>query len=167
MLTYRVLFFMSVNRLQMVKELAQVVSVDNSFAWLEPVAKSGCQSCDANQTCGTGLLSQILGRKSFLTKVENTLDVCPGEQVIVSIPQKGLFLASVIMYFIPIFSLFLFAVGGSILGWSETLVVTSAFIGLIVGFFGARFLARLMARSSIAQIKMLSKSSENIVLQIE
>ncbi|MCO7225471.1 SoxR reducing system RseC family protein [Pleionea sp. CnH1-48] len=146
----------------MLKESAKVVAVDGDFAWLESVAKSGCASCDVNQTCGTGLLSQILGRRAFYTRIPNTLNAKVGEQVLVSIPEKGLLLGSFVLYLLPLLFLFATALVGDLLVIKEGWIILSSILGMMLGFGCARWLSSLLERQAITRIAMLSKSSLNI-----
>ncbi len=150
-----------------VKEIAKVVAVDGAYVWVEAIAKSGCSSCEVNTSCGTGLLSKALGRRNFQLRLKTPVEVNVGDEVLVSIPQKGLMIASILMYLLPILTLFLFAVVGQVFEADEGTVIVAGFAGLLLGFFVSRLGARKLENAAITRITILSKINSNMVLQID
>ncbi len=155
------------NEQQIIKETAVVVSVDGDYAWVEAKAKSGCGSCEVNQSCGTGLLSQLFGRRAFHHRIRNTLNVKPGDTVVVAIPQGGLLLASLVIYSVPLIALIITALLADSFSIPEWGVVLSGAVGLFFGVLVSRWLGKQLENSDKTQISMLCKLESNMVLQIE
>ncbi len=151
----------------LVKETARVVSVDGEYAWVEAQATSGCQSCEVNQSCGTGLLRHMFGRRIFHHRIRNTLDARPGELVIVGVPQGGLLLASLIIYSLPIVTLFAAALVAQVLLFPEWGIVLVALFGLAFGLLMSGWAGKRLEKSVKTRISMLCKADSNMVLQIE
>ena len=140
-------------------EAAKVVATEGAWAWLESVAKSGCSACSVNHSCGTGLLSRLLGRRSFYSCVKNTLDAKVGEQVIISIPERGLIAASLVLYVLPLCCFVVAAVLTQWLFGVEAATISVAMVALGVGFICAYGMARWLEGKAITRIIMVSKSS--------
>lgn len=156
-----------VNQHQVIKETALVVSIEGDYAWVEAKAKSGCGSCEINQSCGTGLLSQLFGRRAFHHRIKNTLNVEPGDTVVVTIPQGGLLLASLVIYSVPLIALFITAMLADSFSFPEWGIVLVGALGLGLGILVSRWLGKQLENSEKTQISMLCKLESNMVLQIE
>lgn len=149
------------------KETAHVVSESDGYVWLSSITRSGCHSCDANQVCGTGLLSHLFGRRRFYLKVKNSLGVKAGDNVLISIPERSLLFASMLLYMVPVVVMFVIAVIAQNMLMSEVWVVTLSIIGLLVGFVTARLLCKRLESQATSQITLLAKVEPNMVLQME
>ncbi|PWK54469.1 SoxR reducing system RseC family protein [Pleionea mediterranea] len=149
------------------KETAHVVSESDGYVWLSSITRSGCHSCDANQVCGTGLLSHLFGRRRFYLKVKNTLGVKAGDDVLISIPERSLLMASLLLYLFPVFAMFVTAVIAQSMLMSEAWVVLWSIFGLLAGFAVARLLCKRLETGATSQITLLAKVEPNMVLQIE
>lgn len=71
-------------------------------------------------------------------EVANRLNAEPGDVVILSIPEEGVLTASIVMYFVPLVLMSLFAMAASHLWLNEFLTVLSGIVGLAMGFGAAR-----------------------------
>ena len=149
------------------KETAHVVSESDGYVWLSSITRSGCHSCEANQVCGTGLLSHLFGRRRFYLKVKNTLGVVAGDDVLISIPERSLLMASLLLYLFPVFVMFLFAVIAQSLSLPELWVVVGSGFGLLAGFIVARLLCKRLETGATSQITMLAKVEPNMMLQMQ
>jgi sigma-E factor negative regulatory protein RseC len=156
------------NTSDFIKEKARVVSLDGDFAWIEAVAESGCHRCEVKQGCGTGLLSQIFGRRVFHHRIKNTLNAQVGDLILVSVPQSGLLLASLIIYTLPLLLLVIMAlVTTTLLSLPEWSVIIWSFLGLGVGLIAARWLGRSLEQSVKTRVSMVCKVEPHMMLQMD
>lgn len=88
----------------MIEESGRVVATDGDSAWVETSRRSSCGSCEA-KGCGTGTLSQILGRKTQQLRVNNPVGAEPGDQVVLGINESALLKGSVAVYLLPLLAL--------------------------------------------------------------
>ncbi len=95
----------------MIEESGLVVATENGDAWVETSRRSSCGSCEAGG-CGTGALSQVLGRKSQRLRVKNPLGAKTGEQVVLGITESALIRGSLAVYLVPLLAL----MGGGLFG---------------------------------------------------
>ena len=95
----------------MIEESGRVVATDGDTAWVETSRRTSCGSCEA-KGCGTGTLSQILGRKTQQLRVNNPIGAIPGDQVILGIEESALIKGSLAVYLVPLLAL----LGGGLLG---------------------------------------------------
>ena len=96
---------------EVIEENGLVVATEGEEAWVETSRRSSCGSCEA-KGCGTGALSQVLGRKSQRLWVKNTIGAEAGEQVVLGISESALIKGSLAVYLVPLLAL----MGGGLLG---------------------------------------------------
>lgn len=95
----------------MLEESALVVATEGEEAWVETSRRSSCGSCEA-KGCGTGALSQVLGRRSQRLRVQNPIAAMPGEAVVLGIAESALLKGSLAVYLVPLLAL----LAGGLLG---------------------------------------------------
>ena len=95
----------------MIEENGLIVATEAEEAWVETSRRSSCGSCEA-KGCGTGALSQVLGRKSQRLRVKNTIGAETGEQVVLGISESALIKGSLAVYLVPLLAL----LGGGLFG---------------------------------------------------
>lgn len=96
----------------MMEETARVVAVEGEYALLQTQRQSACQSCSMKTGCGTSVVSQVVGQRSSQFKVENTLEVKIGDEVVIGLQENSLVKGSVLIYALPI----LLMLGAGLLG---------------------------------------------------
>ncbi len=124
----------------MIEETAVVTRIDGGYVELEAKRSSSCGGCAAKATCGTGALSQVLGTRPPVMRVENTIGVRVGERVVVGLNNAALTKLSAIVYLVPLAGM----IGGAILldvmigslhpDWSEPAALVGGLLGLTGGF---------------------------------
>ncbi|MEN8169593.1 MAG: SoxR reducing system RseC family protein [Pseudomonadota bacterium] len=95
----------------MIEESALVVATEGEDAWVETSRRSSCGSCEA-KGCGTGTLSQVLGRRSQRLRVKNPIAAVAGERVVLGISESALIKGSLAVYLVPLLAL----MSGGLLG---------------------------------------------------
>jgi sigma-E factor negative regulatory protein RseC len=94
-----------------IEESGRVIATEGDTAWVETSRRSSCGSCEA-KGCGTGTLSQILGRKTQQLRVNNPIGAEPGDQVVLGIEESALIKGSLAVYLVPLLAL----LGGGLFG---------------------------------------------------
>ena len=140
----------------MLEEQAKVAAVRGSKVSLDIVRQHGCHGCKLSHSCGVGLLGRLLGYRGRPVVVENTLDLKPGDRVVLAIPEHSYLMASILVYLLPLISMFLAA--GIIELWSlpEPWVALGAMTGLGTGLLISGRLARFSFAQSL-QPKMMRR----------
>lgn len=113
--------------MQLAQETAIVSFIKDNYAYLKTASTSSCSKCSAQSSCGS--LSFIKRPDSHL-RVENTLNLKPGDSVVIGLATDKLLLGSVLMYLLPLFSLFIFAAIGKNIG-GELLSIGVGLSGLL------------------------------------
>lgn len=96
----------------MIEETATVVAVEGPYALLQTQRQSACQSCSVKTGCGTSVLSQVVGQRSSQLKVDNTLELKVGDEVVIGLLENSLVKGSLLIYALPI----LLMLGAGLLG---------------------------------------------------
>lgn len=95
----------------MLEQNGHVVAIEGDEALVETSRQSSCGSCEA-KGCGTGSLSQVLGRKTQQLRVKNPVAAKPGEAVVLGLSESALIRGSLAVYMVPLVAL----LGGGLLG---------------------------------------------------
>ncbi len=133
----------------MIEEHGFVVSLEGEIAWVETQRKSACQSCALKKGCGTGVISEVLGKRRNRIKALNALAVQVGDQVVLGIQDKALIKGSFALYGVPLVSLLGFAFFGEwVAGANELFTMLFAGIGLVFGGWWLRWFSQRIARDS-------------------
>lgn len=116
----------------MIEENGLVIATEGAEAWIETSRGSSCGSCEA-RGCGTGALSQVLGRKSQRLRVKNTIGAETGEQVVLGISESALIKGSLAVYLVPLLALLAGGLFGEVMAAQLSLSAegTSIFFALI------------------------------------
>jgi sigma-E factor negative regulatory protein RseC len=139
----------------MLKEQGVVINIDDRFAWIQTQRKSGCGHCSSNQECGTASLAQVFGHKQAIVKVVNDLTAKVGDHVVIGVEEQALIKGSLLLYLLPLFSLFIAAIGYQTLAITYTFLPSteiftalSGFGGLLIGLFSVNYFTKKMEDNS-------------------
>ena len=128
----------------MIEEQAQVIAIQGDKLLLQAQTQSACGSCSVSSGCGTSVISKIVGRKFTRFQATNNVAAEIGDTVVVGISEDALIKGSLMMYILPLMSMFLFALSVD-LGLAvdengrELLVIGAAVTGLIAGAMASRW----------------------------
>jgi len=142
----------------LIEQQAVVTRCDDKTIWLKAQRQSTCSSCQIKHGCGTGLLSNHVGRRFSEISVDKTDDVRIGQQVQLAIPEQSLLQGAALMYIVPLFIFFLFAVIAKTLNFNEFFEIFSGLSGLFIGFYLVGL--RLKNRKHDVQAKIIEISEE-------
>jgi len=122
----------------MIEQKATVIRSDDSTIWLQAERQSTCDKCQVKKGCGTGLLSEHVGRRFSTIAVPKQAPVQDGQQMNVSIPEEALLHGAFMMYLLPILFMFAGAITSRFLFAGEFLEIIGGIAGLMIGFYWVR-----------------------------
>ena len=119
----------------MIEQKATVIRSDESTIWLQAERQSTCDKCQVKKGCGTGVLSEHVGRRFSTIAVPKKQTVQPGQQMNVSIPEEALLHGAYMMYLLPILFMFAGAVASRFMFANELVEIIAGLAGLMLGFY--------------------------------
>lgn len=119
----------------MIEQKATVIRSNESTIWLQAERQSTCDSCQVKKGCGTGLLSEHVGRRFSIIAVPKKQAVQPGQQMNVSISEEALLQGAYMMYLLPILFMFVGAGISRFMWANELLEIIAGLTGLMFGFY--------------------------------
>lgn len=127
----------------MIHEQARVTAVKGNKVIIQVQKQQGCQSCELSGGCGTSSLGRLLGYRASLLTVDNDQQLKIGDKVMVSLAEEKLVSAGLLVYLLPLITLFLFAGLAEVVFASvDGLNVVAALIGLFTGLKLSAWVAR-------------------------
>jgi sigma-E factor negative regulatory protein RseC len=151
-----------------IEQNAIVISNEAGIAEVEVVRQSSCHGCSAQSACGVSLLDRVLGRRPQRLVLTDALDVRPGEEVVVGVPEGALLKAAVVAYMIPLLGL----LGGALAGEqlvagaspSQSLPLLAGIGGLALGLAVTRLYSRRLASDPRWRAVLLRRVSRNLAV---
>jgi sigma-E factor negative regulatory protein RseC len=125
----------------MIEETGQVVRVEGDHVWVETQRKSACGSCSANKGCGTATLGKVFGNRQSVVRVLNTLEVEPGDTVVLGLQESALVRGSIAIYAVPLLCLILGSLGAQAVGAGDGATTLAGLLSLAAGFGWVRYFA--------------------------
>jgi len=119
----------------MIEQPATVIACDDNTIFLETQRQSSCSGCKLKQGCGTGLLEKHVGTRFSRIEIDNTIQVTAGQDVTLAVSEEGLLRGALIMYIVPLVSLFLFSATSQVLGLVESVEIMMGVLGFFVGLY--------------------------------
>lgn len=127
----------------MIEEAANVVSVQGKYVEIQMQRQSACSHCELERGCGTGAIGRMLGHRNKPLFIENTLNMKPGDRILLGMPDRSFLKASLLIYGLPLGLLVISTVLAQIVSnGSEVLVPIAAVAGLLGGLFISAKLTR-------------------------
>jgi len=118
----------------LIEEKGTIVAVDEQFAWVNTLREPVCQSCSANYGCGQKALNSLSSGRFSQVRVNRSLSVEVGDQVLIGIEEEALVKASFIAYMLPIMTLISgAALAEKVLHLSDPLVAMAGLVSLLSG----------------------------------
>ena len=123
----------------MIEERAVILSLEtqdenSSIATLEIVRKTACGLCGQTRGCGNSIWGKLLNHKSSNFTAQNSINAKVGQSVIVGINEAALMKSALLLYIVPLVSMFFCALLASTLNSSEAASILGAGVGLVIGF---------------------------------
>jgi len=150
----------------MIKEVGQVVKVENDEIWVETKVTSTCNACAAKSNCGTSTIAKAFGDKSIINQVINDRGAKLGDMVEIGIPEESLVKGALLVYLLPLISAVFAALVSDF--WlsrfievTEPLLIIITLAGGFLGFLIARYSIQ-KADSETYKVKLLQVLPEQI-----
>ena len=127
----------------MIEERGRVVKVDSAFVWVETQRKSACSKCQANKSCGQGVMNRLLPSRSHgYIRAVNRYPLHEGDEVTIALPEDAIVSASFLVYLVPLLMLIGGALLGTLIHLGEPVVIGLSLLGLASGFGFVRWWSR-------------------------
>lgn len=142
----------------MLEEQAIVVGITGKYAEVQIQRQNTCAHCTLSQGCGTGAIGRLLGQRSRPMFIKNTVNLNPGDRLLLGLPEYGFLRASLLIYGLPLGLLIITAILAQILfNGAEILLLMAA---------GAGFTGGLLLSSRLTNNRQLSAQLSPRILQI-
>lgn len=89
----------------MIEESATVTDLEGEDAWVSASAAGGCHGCSAQAGCGSGVLARYLGGRPRRLRVNNSLGVRVGDEIVIGLRESAVVNGSVLVYLVPLVGL--------------------------------------------------------------
>ena len=126
----------------MIEEEAIVISKDKEFAEVDIIRTKPCGLCGKTQGCGNSIWGKVFSFKKRKIQIRNNINAKVGEKVKLIIEENYLLKTSLLLYGVPLFSLFAGMIASEyFLEVANDLIV---FFGGVLGFSVGIFLLKLI-----------------------
>jgi sigma-E factor negative regulatory protein RseC len=125
----------------MIEERAVILSLQSdpsqteTIATLEIERKTACGLCGQTRGCGNSIWGKLFGHQTTAFKAQNRINAKVGQSVIVGINEKALLKSALLLYILPLVTLFIGAILASQLWHSDGSTMLGAAVGLALGLF--------------------------------
>jgi sigma-E factor negative regulatory protein RseC len=124
----------------MIEEHAIILNIedlgnDQSVATIEVVRKTACGLCGKTQGCGNAIWGKLFAHKTTSFKAQNNINAKTGQHVIVGIDEKALMKSALLLYIVPLATMFVGAILASQISNSDLTAMIGAVIGVLLGYF--------------------------------
>ena len=123
----------------MIEERAVILSLQSepsqtqTTATLEIERKTACGLCGQTRGCGNSIWGRLFGHQATAFKAQNRINAKVGDSVIVGINEKALLKSALLLYVLPLVTLFFGAILASQLWQTDGITMLGAAIGLVIG----------------------------------
>jgi sigma-E factor negative regulatory protein RseC len=121
----------------MIEEHAVILSLDNlssiPTATLEIERKTACGLCGQTRGCGNSIWGKLFAHQSTAFKAQNNINAKVGQSVVVGINETALLKSALLLYILPLVTLFLGAILATWLNSNDVSAMVGALLGLILG----------------------------------
>ncbi len=155
----------------MIEERAVILSLQSeptqteTTATLEIERKTACGLCGQTRGCGNSIWGKLFGHQTTAFKAHNRINAKVGDSVIVGINEKALLKSALLLYILPLVTLFIGAILASQLWHSDGSAMLGAVTGLVLGLLWVKGHTMSNRYFSLQQpvILRLASSQENAV----
>jgi len=129
----------------LIHEEGVVRYIKDGYAYLETESSSGCGKCSSKNACSSA--SFFSSHVDPALRVLNKDNLKAGDIVRIGMPPEKLLLGTLLVYMLPLFSLFVLAALGKYLG-GETASIVMGGVGLAAGLLIAK---RAVSKKGVAR----------------
>ena len=119
----------------MIEERAVILSLDNVTrnATLEIERQNACGLCGQTRGCGNSIWGKLFAHQSNAFKAQNRINAKVGDSVIVGINEQALLKSAVLLYIMPLVTLFIGAILMQQIFKTNAYAMLGALLGLVLG----------------------------------
>jgi sigma-E factor negative regulatory protein RseC len=100
---------------------------------LEIERKNACGLCGQTRGCGNSIWGKLFAHQSTAFKAQNHINAKVGQSVVVGINETALLKSALLLYILPLVTLFLGAILATKLNPSDASAMVGAIVGLVLG----------------------------------
>ncbi|MEO1888371.1 MAG: SoxR reducing system RseC family protein [Cycloclasticus sp.] len=128
----------------MIEEAATVKSVKEQSVKVLTTKSSACNQCSEADSCSTSVLAKFFGNKEIELQLFSDVPLKIGDEVLLGIEETVFIRLTVLIYFLPLCSLLIFATLGQFVVElfdvsNESPVILGAMIGFASCYFAIKF----------------------------
>ena len=139
----------------MLEQNGTVIESDEHTALIETVRLSACGHCSSGDSCGTSVLAGLFNKRGNFVRVDNYLQLQPGDRAVLGIAESALLRAALWAYMVPLVVMIAFAMFATAAGFSDGYV----FIASLVGLFNGLYLAGRMRTRGVSDDIVLLRAA--------
>lgn len=155
----------------MIEERAVILSLDNNSgipsATLEIERKSACGLCGQTRGCGSSIWGKLFAHQSTAFKAQNHINAKVGQSVIVGINESALLKSALLLYILPLVTLFLGAILATNINPSDASAMVGAIAGLALGLIWVKGHAMSSRYFSLQQPVILRLAFQETVINFD
>ena len=139
----------------MLEHNGKVVAATPASVLIETERRSACGHCGVSDRCGTSVIAGLFKHNANTLRLDNSMDLQAGDDVVIGIPEHLLLRAALWAYMVPMLFMITFALIVATAGYADLYV----FLASIAGLFNGLYLARvLQSRKMSSGIVLLRKT---------
>ena len=155
----------------MIEQRAVILSLQSessqtqTTATLEIERKTACGLCGQTRGCGNSIWGKLFGHQTTAFKAQNRINAKVGDSVIVGINEKALLKSALLLYILPLVTLFVGAILASQLWQTDASTMLGAIVGLVLGLLWVKghTMSNSYFRLQQPVILRLASSQENAI----
>ena len=150
----------NMSTVSMLEQTGTVIECDETSALVSTERQSACGQCGVSESCGTSTLAKMFKKRSNVIRLEHSLYLRPGDEVVIGIPESMLLRAALWAYMVPMLFMLGFAMAVSVAGYGDMFVFLASITGL---YCGINLASRIRPQGSSDEIVLLRKAGTHTV----
>ena len=137
----------------------------DSVATLEIERKTACGLCGQTRGCGNSIWGKLFGHQTTAFKAQNRINAKVGQSVIVGINEAAILKSALLLYIVPLFTLFVGALLATYFWQSDGITMVGAAAGLVSGLLWVKghTLSNSYFRLQQPVILRLAANQDNVI----
>jgi sigma-E factor negative regulatory protein RseC len=137
----------------MLEHNGTVVVATPASVLIETEQRSACGHCSVGDRCGASVIAGLFKRRANTIRLDNSMDLQSGDNVVIGIPEQLLLRAALWAYMVPMLFMITFALIVSTAGYADLYVFFASVVGLFNGLYLARVLHSHKMSSGIVLLR--------------
>lgn len=146
----------------MLEHNGKVVAATPASVLIETEQRSACGHCSVGERCGTSVIAGMFKRRANTIRLDNSLDLQAGDDVVIGIPEQLLLRAALWAYMVPMLFMITFALIVSTAGYADWVVFVASIAGLLNGLYLASVLQSRKMSSGIVLLRKTAPATTTV-----